>query len=193
MGAAMTGLRPIAELMFSDFFGVAWDMVANQIAKTRYMTDGQVTLPLVIRALRLEDDGLEEREDAKARIRVAEAALARLEELVDEDWVRDDTAERVRGSYRFRTSRFRARLDVGDDGAVEARSQDYQRLRRELLEAERTALVVRSAAERATQTERGEAPGLRREPLRPLPLAQLLALLQAGSGRDQLADDDVLL
>ena len=49
MGAAMTGLRPVAELMFSDFFGVAWDMVANQIAKTRYMTDGQVTLPLVIR------------------------------------------------------------------------------------------------------------------------------------------------
>ena len=48
MGAAMTGLRPIAELMFSDFFGVAWDMVANQIAKTRYMTDGQVALPLVI-------------------------------------------------------------------------------------------------------------------------------------------------
>ncbi|MCI0344793.1 MAG: alpha-ketoacid dehydrogenase subunit beta [Chloroflexi bacterium] len=49
MGAAMTGLRPIAELMFSDFFAVAWDMVANQIAKTRYMTDGQVALPLVIR------------------------------------------------------------------------------------------------------------------------------------------------
>ena len=49
MGAAMTGLRPVAELMFSDFFGVAWDMIANQIAKTRYMTDGQVTLPLVIR------------------------------------------------------------------------------------------------------------------------------------------------
>ena len=49
MGAAMTGMRPIAELMFSDFFAVAWDMVANQIAKTRYMTDGQVTIPLVIR------------------------------------------------------------------------------------------------------------------------------------------------
>ena len=48
MGAAMTGLRPIAELMFSDFFAVAWDMVANQIAKTRYMTDGQVSLPLVL-------------------------------------------------------------------------------------------------------------------------------------------------
>jgi acetoin:2,6-dichlorophenolindophenol oxidoreductase subunit beta len=49
MGAAMTGLRPVAELMFSDFFAVTWDMVANQIAKTRYMTDGQVSLPLVLR------------------------------------------------------------------------------------------------------------------------------------------------
>jgi pyruvate dehydrogenase E1 component beta subunit len=49
MGAAMTGLRPIAELMFSDFFAVTWDMVVNQIAKTRYMTDGQIALPLVIR------------------------------------------------------------------------------------------------------------------------------------------------
>ena len=49
MGAAMTGLRPIAEIMFSDFLAVCWDMVANQVAKTRYMTDGQVSLPLVIR------------------------------------------------------------------------------------------------------------------------------------------------
>jgi acetoin:2,6-dichlorophenolindophenol oxidoreductase subunit beta len=49
MGAAMNGLRPIAELMFSDFFAVCWDLIANQIAKTRYMTDGQVALPLVIR------------------------------------------------------------------------------------------------------------------------------------------------
>ena len=45
----MTGLRPIAELMFSDFFAVTWDMVVNQIAKTRYMTDGQVSIPLVLR------------------------------------------------------------------------------------------------------------------------------------------------
>jgi pyruvate dehydrogenase E1 component beta subunit len=49
MGAAMTGLRPIAELMFSDFFAVTWDMVINQIAKTRYMTDGQVSIPIVLR------------------------------------------------------------------------------------------------------------------------------------------------
>jgi pyruvate/2-oxoglutarate/acetoin dehydrogenase E1 component len=49
MGAAMTGLRPIAEIMFSDFLAVCWDIVANEIAKTRYMTNGQIALPLVIR------------------------------------------------------------------------------------------------------------------------------------------------
>jgi len=49
MGAAMNGLRPIAELMFSDFFAVCWDIVANQIAKARYMTNGQIALPIVIR------------------------------------------------------------------------------------------------------------------------------------------------
>jgi len=50
MGAAMTGLRPVAEIMFSDFFAVCWDIVVNQIAKTRYMTNGQVSLPLVIKS-----------------------------------------------------------------------------------------------------------------------------------------------
>jgi acetoin:2,6-dichlorophenolindophenol oxidoreductase subunit beta len=49
MGAAMTGIPVIAEIMFSDFFAVCWDMVANQMAKARYMTDGQVALPIVIR------------------------------------------------------------------------------------------------------------------------------------------------
>ena len=49
MGAAMTGMRPIAEIMFSDFLAVCWDMVANEIAKARYMTDGQMSMPLVVR------------------------------------------------------------------------------------------------------------------------------------------------
>jgi len=49
MGAAMTGLRPVAEIMFSDFLATCWDIVANQIAKTRYMTNGQIALPLVVR------------------------------------------------------------------------------------------------------------------------------------------------
>ena len=49
MGAAMTGLKPIAEIMFSDFLAVCWAIVSNQIAKSRYMTGGQVDMPLVIR------------------------------------------------------------------------------------------------------------------------------------------------
>jgi len=49
MGAAMTGLRPVAEIMFSDFLACCFDYVANEIPKMRYMTGGQVTVPLVIR------------------------------------------------------------------------------------------------------------------------------------------------
>ena len=48
MGSAMTGLKPIAEIMFSDFLAVCWDIVANEIAKARYMTGGQMSMPLVI-------------------------------------------------------------------------------------------------------------------------------------------------
>ena len=100
-----------------------------------------LTLPAVIRLLRLEDDGEEEgRELAQARIYAAQAALVRLEELSAEDWVREDTAARVRGGYDFRQNRFAAWLDGGDDGSIEARSLDFQRLRRELLAAERAAV-----------------------------------------------------
>ena len=49
MGAAMTGIRPVAEIMFSDFLACCWDYLANEIPKMRYMTGGQVTVPLVIR------------------------------------------------------------------------------------------------------------------------------------------------
>jgi CPA1 family monovalent cation:H+ antiporter len=100
-----------------------------------------LTLPLLIRVLHVEDDGGAEREDAKARIKASEAALARLEELEQEGWVREDTAERTRGQYRFRTNRFRARYLGVDEEGVEERSQQYQRLRRELLEAERQAVL----------------------------------------------------
>ena len=56
--------------------------------------------------------------------------------------MRDDTAERLRGAYGFRRDRFRARFDDGDDGAIEERSAQFQRLRRELLDAERGAVVA---------------------------------------------------
>jgi hypothetical protein len=99
-----------------------------------------LSLPALIRALGLEDDGSREREEIEGRIEVAEAALARLEELAEEDWVREETAERVRGLYDYRRSRFSARLD-GDEDGLEQRSTAYQRLMRELLRAQRRILI----------------------------------------------------
>lgn len=49
IGAAVTGLRPIAEIMFADFAGVCYDQIANQLAKYRYMTGGQVSVPVTVR------------------------------------------------------------------------------------------------------------------------------------------------
>jgi Na+/H+ antiporter len=100
-----------------------------------------LTLPSVIRLLRVEaDDEEERREEAKARIRAAEAALARLDELVDEEWARPETVERMRGLYGFRRDRFAERFGKGD-GSAEEQSLAYQRLRRELLRAEEGAVL----------------------------------------------------
>ena len=99
-----------------------------------------MTLPALIRALRIEDDGLDAQEEAKARKRAAMAALARLEQLEGEDWVMADTAGRLRGLYDFRVRRFGERFH-DSDGANEAQSLSYQRLRRELLDAERSAVL----------------------------------------------------
>ena len=100
-----------------------------------------LTLPTLIRVLDLREDPKADKEEAKARIYAAEAAIARLEELIDEDWVREDTAERLRGLYNFRSNRFRTRFAPdGDVEGIEQRSLSYQRLLRELIEAERRAI-----------------------------------------------------
>jgi monovalent cation/hydrogen antiporter len=101
-----------------------------------------LTLPWFARTIGIEEDGSADREDAKARIKAAEAALARLEELASEDWVHPETAARLRGQYRFRTNRFKARYLGQDDDGVEEQSARYQRLRRELLDAERGAVLA---------------------------------------------------
>src|SRR6266849_9669738 len=51
IGAATSGLRPVAELMFADFLGVCFDQIFNQAAKFRYMFGGKATTPLVIRTM----------------------------------------------------------------------------------------------------------------------------------------------
>jgi monovalent cation/hydrogen antiporter len=99
-----------------------------------------LSLPALIRALGVEDDGSGKREETKGRIHMAQAALARLEELEGEEWVGEDTAERVRGLYNYRRSRFAARFD-GDDDGLEERSAAYQCLSMELLRAQRQTLI----------------------------------------------------
>jgi Na+/H+ antiporter len=99
-----------------------------------------LSFPALLRLVGLEDEGRTEKEENKARIYATEAALARLEELADEDWVRNDTLERIRAMFNFRNQRFRSRFDPESDGEIESRSLDYQRLLRELLTAERNAV-----------------------------------------------------
>jgi monovalent cation/hydrogen antiporter len=99
-----------------------------------------LSLPALIRFLDVQDDDAADREETKARKHAAKAAIARIDDLASEDWVRDETADRMRALYDYRLRRFAARFDDGDDGAIEEQSMGYQRLRREALEAERDAV-----------------------------------------------------
>jgi CPA1 family monovalent cation:H+ antiporter len=100
-----------------------------------------LTLPSLIRRLGVTADGTEEQEETRGRIGATDAALARLEELAAEDWTRDDTVERMRGLYQFRRRRLKARAGFVEDDGYQDRSLAYQRLVRELLEAQRRAIV----------------------------------------------------
>jgi Na+/H+ antiporter len=99
-----------------------------------------LTLGPLIRRLQVHDDGAEEREEVAARVRVAEAGMARVDELVSEDWVRDETAERVRALLDYRRRRFEAAVD-GDDHEYEDRTAHYIRLMTEVYDAQREALM----------------------------------------------------
>jgi Na+/H+ antiporter len=101
-----------------------------------------LSLPWLIRALALHRDDSEAQEELRGRLRATDAALARLEELTDEEWTREDTVERLRGLYQFRRRRLKARAGyLADDGSQD-RSLAYQRLVRELLEAQRREIVL---------------------------------------------------
>ena len=73
----------------------------------------------------------------------ARAAMARVDELREEDWVRDETAERVRALYEYRQRRFASRFaeDGTESDRIERRSVDYQRLLHEIFSAQRAAIV----------------------------------------------------
>jgi monovalent cation/hydrogen antiporter len=102
-----------------------------------------LTLPWLIRRLGVQDDGSEEeREEIRARLIAAEAALRRLDEVETEGWAREDTLERMRGLYRFRQRRFKVRAGkIDDEDGIEDRSQSYQRLIHIVSTAQREAVV----------------------------------------------------
>jgi CPA1 family monovalent cation:H+ antiporter len=113
-----------------------------------------LTLEPLIRRLGVEDDGSEEREEIAARQRVAEAAIARVEELTDADWVREDTLDRVRGLYDYRRRRFGA-IGDGDGAEYEERTGAYIRLMYELFDAQREALIgLRNSGEISDEVRR---------------------------------------
>jgi monovalent cation/hydrogen antiporter len=100
-----------------------------------------LTLPALIRRLRFDQDDAEEREELQARLVATHAAIDRLDELAGADWTRDDTVERLHGLYDFRRRRLKARGGYLEDDGTEDRSLAYQRLVRELLQAQREAIV----------------------------------------------------
>jgi monovalent cation/hydrogen antiporter len=101
-----------------------------------------LSLPWLIHRLGLHRDDSEEQEELRGRLRATDAALARLEELAGQEWTRDDTVERMRGLYQFRRRRLKARGGYLDDDGAQDRSLAYQRLVRELLEAQRREIVL---------------------------------------------------
>jgi Na+/H+ antiporter len=99
------------------------------------------TLAPLIRVLGLHDDGKLDRVEVKARIKAAKAAIRRIDELVGEEWVREETATRLRGLHEFRIRRFRARFDEEADGVDDDRSYAYQVLQRSIIGAQRDELI----------------------------------------------------
>jgi CPA1 family monovalent cation:H+ antiporter len=105
-----------------------------------------LTLPWLIRTLHVtEDPEEEEHEELRARLGIAAAALERIDELAAEDWTREESIERVRQLYEFRTRRFKIRAgkleDDDGDGGIEERSLRYQRMMHEVYAAQRGRLI----------------------------------------------------
>src|SRR5262249_23750423 len=101
-----------------------------------------LTLPALIRALGVRDDGEElEQEELTARLKAARAALDELDVLEDEEWTRNDTIEGMRGAFDYRLRRFGARAGKVEDDGYEDRSVAYQRVVKSVLKAQRREIV----------------------------------------------------
>jgi Na+/H+ antiporter len=100
-----------------------------------------LSLPLLIRRLGVVADDDEGQEELRARLTATKAALDRIDLLKDEDWTRDETADRMRALYEYRKRRLAARAGKIEDDGYEDRSLAYQQMVQSVLGAQREALV----------------------------------------------------
>jgi monovalent cation/hydrogen antiporter len=100
-----------------------------------------LTLGPLIRWLDVQDDGMEELEERRARQRVAEAALERIEEIGEPDWISPDSVGRARNMLDYRRRRFGALVDGDGDSGFEERTVAWRRLMYELFDAQREELL----------------------------------------------------
>lgn len=100
-----------------------------------------LSLPLLIRGLGLQDDGASEREEMKARLTAAQAALARLDTLAHEDEVSQQLAQHLRRHYEARIRSLTKRFKQTENEPGPDHAMAYQQLQREALEAEREAVI----------------------------------------------------
>ncbi len=100
-----------------------------------------LSLPLLIRGLGLHDDGASERQETQARLTAAQAALARLDELASQDEVSQEVAQHLHEHYETRVRSLNKRFKQAEDEPGEDHAMTYQRLQREALQAERSAVI----------------------------------------------------
>lgn len=106
-----------------------------------------LTLPALIRALKIEEDTADQDEEMAARVEIAFAAVDRIDELAQEEWVNPDTVERTRGLFEYRRRRFSSQLGDGgehhdpeDEFDYESRAQSYQEFMGLVIAAQRQSL-----------------------------------------------------
>jgi CPA1 family monovalent cation:H+ antiporter len=100
-----------------------------------------LSLPALIRRLRISDGGAETEEEIRARLVAAKAAIDELAGLAGEDWTRDETIERLRRFYEYRRQRFAARVGNVEDDGYEDQTLAYQRTLQHVLAAQRDGLL----------------------------------------------------
>ena len=100
-----------------------------------------LSLPALIRRMGIDDGGADAEEEVRARLVATKAALEQIDALLEEEWTRNETLERMRGLYEYRKRRFAARAGKIEDDGYEDRSLVYQQTVQVVIGAQREALL----------------------------------------------------